>query len=63
MANLLITGLYAEELTGKDTEQLVAETPRPVIPKSGSIVKKLAAVTVVGLLAAGAYILIQKQRK
>lgn len=63
MTSLLISGLYAEELTGKDTEKLVAETPRPIIPKSGSIVKKLAAVTVVGLLAAGAYLLIQKQRK
>jgi len=59
--NLLVQGLYAEELTGKNTDELIASVPLPVKPASGGVFKYVAAVTILGMVAGGAYMLMKKR--
>ena len=56
IAELLISGLYPEELFEANTEKLIEETPVFIEPKGSSLLRKVAIFAVVGgLVAFGAY--------
>ena len=59
--DFLVQGLYAEELTGKDTNQLIAETPELTMPKKSYFLLK--AVAFLGIVSAGAYMYYKKKQE
>ena len=59
--DLLAQGMYAEELTGQSTPRLIEETWVPKeLEKGTSTLKIFAAVSIVGLIAAGVYMYREK---
>ena len=59
---LVMSGLYAEELLGEDTQALIASTP-VIKPVGGlSTLGKVACLALVGVVAAGAYMLVKKRQ-
>ena len=60
---LLISGLYPEELYQASTAELIASSPQLVTAaKSKSLVPRVAAVAAVSVLAGAAYLLMRKLR-
>ena len=59
---LLLTGLYAEELTGKKTQELIAETPLIKQAPGTSVFKMVAVTAALGAMAAGAFMFFKNKK-
>ena len=59
---LLLTGLYAEELSGKKTADLIADTPVIKEAPGNSIFKMVVVTAAVGAVAAGAFMFFKNKK-